>query len=218
MSRDKTSDRRSVPHPGSPAFHGGTPPAPLLCTGREGAGSPQGPLLGLTQRALKSQPVTLAPILTAELGPASPKRKRSCNRTRSGHGATSRRKLPPATHTMTHVAPTEAPLGWEFALSHFLGWDRRTQELQSQNLLHRQQPHSSLYPFPSYLHTKKPLNLLEITIKGKGMTWPCGKLPPSQFHPPWPGDSGAVARNWGWGSRMGVPRGAGTHGEGSGRC
>lgn len=156
VSKDKTSDKRDVPYPGSPAFHGGTPPAPLLCTGREGAGSPQGPLLGLTQRAPKSQPVTPAPILTAELGPASPSRTRSCNRTRSSHGATSRRKPPPATHTAAHVAPTEAPLRWEFVLCHFLGWDsvsflgwdRRKQEPPSQNLLHGQQPRSALYPFP----------------------------------------------------------------------
>lgn len=124
VSKDKTSDKRHVPYPSSPAFHGGTPPAPLLCTRREGAGSPQGPLLSLTQRAPKSQPVTPAPILTAELGPASPSRTRSCNRTRSGHGATSRRKPPPATHTAAHVAPTEAPLRWGLFFVTFWGGTR----------------------------------------------------------------------------------------------
>lgn len=54
---------------------------------------------GLSQRASKSQQATLPPVLTAELGPASPNRRRSCNHTHYGRVDTSRMKPPSAAHT-----------------------------------------------------------------------------------------------------------------------
>lgn len=104
-SKDKTSDRNGVPHHSSPAEaptcspHGG--PHQPHCSAQAGKVlKPTGIPLGSLLRAPKSQPVTLPLILTAQLGPASPNRTRSCNHTCSG-----RRKLPPATHTVTQWHP-----------------------------------------------------------------------------------------------------------------
>lgn len=49
---------------------------------------------GLSQRAPKSQQVTLLPILTAELGPASPNRRRSCHHNHYSQEDTSGTKPP----------------------------------------------------------------------------------------------------------------------------
>lgn len=136
----------------------------------------------LSQRALKSQQVTLLPVLTAELGPASPNRRRSCNHTLYGQGDTSRMKPPSATHAGdSRSHPTGSTFWSGFCSQSLLGvgtnaWfgqgntERKPKEEATRTAILKpatQVPSPLLaVSFSSYTHTKKRQNLLEI-IRGK---------------------------------------------------